>query len=321
MRDEILAHQLPIEKSLRQLLDRRRTQSTLRKLTTSPAQAVDFSSNDFLSLSTSPILHAAFLRELRNSKLGLGSGGSRLLDGNSSYAEDLERDIAAFHRAPAGLLFNSGFDANSGFFACVPQPNDIVIYDEYIHASVHDGMRLSRIRQRLSFAHNSVADLKSLLEECKRNNGQIEGGQSHVFVAVEAIYSMDGDLAPLKAIVELIETVLPRKNGYVIVDEAHSTGVIGQYGRGLVCDLGLEDKVFARLHTFGKSLACNGAILLCSPLLRQYLINYARPLIYTTFLSYPALAAIRASYTFFQQGGVEPVSQFGECYFPVRLYA
>jgi 8-amino-7-oxononanoate synthase len=140
----------------------------------------------------------------------------------------------------------------------VPQPNDIVIYDEYIHASVHDGMRLSRTRQRLSFAHNSVADLKGLLEECKRNNGQIEGGQSHVFVAVEAIYSMDGDLAPLKAIVELIETVLPQKNGYVIVDEAHSTGVIGQYGRGLVCDLGLEDKVFARLHTFGKSLACNG---------------------------------------------------------------
>jgi len=258
MRDEILAHQLPIEKSLRQLLDRRRAQSTLRKLTTSPAQAVDFSSNDFLSLSTSSILHAAFLRELGNSKLGLGSGGSRLLDGNSSYAEDLERDIAAFHRAPAGLLFNSGFDANSGFFACVPQPNDIVIYDEYIHASVHDGMRLSRTRQRLSFAHNSVANLKSLLEECKRNNGQIEGGQSHVFVAVEAIYSMDGDLAPLKAIVELVETVLPRKNGYVIVDEAHSTGVIGQYGRGLVCELGLEDKVFARLHTFGKSLACNG---------------------------------------------------------------
>lgn len=321
MRDEILAHQLPIEKSLRQLLDRRRAQSTLRKLTTSPAQAVDFSSNDFLSLSTSSILHAAFLRELGNSKLGLGSGGSRLLDGNSSYAEDLERDIAAFHRAPAGLLFNSGFDANSGFFACVPQPNDIVIYDEYIHASVHDGMRLSRTRQRLSFAHNSVADLKSLLEECKRNNGQIEGGQSHVFVAVEAIYSMDGDLAPLKAIVELVETVLPRKNGYVIVDEAHSTGVIGQYGRGLVCELGLEDKVFARLHTFGKSLACNGAILLCSPLLRQYLINYARPLIYTTFLSYPALAAIRVSYTFFQQGSTEPVSQFGECYFPVRLYA
>ncbi|OCK82395.1 PLP-dependent transferase [Lepidopterella palustris CBS 459.81] len=308
MHDDISTGQLPIEASFRQLLNRRRLQSTLRRLTVSPEQSVDFSSNDFLSLSTSSALRSAFLKELAKPDLKLGSGGSRLLDGNSTYAEQLERDIAAFHRAPAALLFNSGFDANSGFFACVPQHGDVVIHDEFIHASVHDGMRLSRASQCFPFAHNSVADLRRLLEECKKNSESIADGRSHVFIAVEATYSMDGDLAPLKAIVEAVEEVLPRKNGYITVDEAHATGVIGPQGRGLVCQLGLEDKIFARLHTFGKSLACNGAVMLSSPILRDYLINYARPLIYTTFMSYPNLVAIRASYTFFQQGHTEPLA-------------
>ncbi|KAF2473836.1 PLP-dependent transferase [Lindgomyces ingoldianus] len=298
MRDGI--DQLPIERALHKLLDRRRANSTLRTLTISTQQC-DFSSNDFLSLSKSELLRTAFLDELSNCRL-LGSGGSRLLDGNSQYAEDLEHDIALFHRAPSGLLFNSGFDANAGFYACVPQPGDIIVYDELIHASVHDGMRLSRATKRVPFSHNSVDDLRRVLEECLRKSQSLRDGRSHVMIAVEAVYSMDGDLAPLKAIVETVEDVVPRDCGYVIVDEAHSTGVIGPDGRGLVCELNLEDRIFARLHTFGKALACNGAIILCSPLLRHYLVNYARPLIYTTFMSYPTLAAIRASYSLLQDG-------------------
>ncbi|KAF1993377.1 PLP-dependent transferase [Amniculicola lignicola CBS 123094] len=291
----------PLEIALQQHLDRRRASHTLRTLTL-PSQQIDFSSNDFLSLSSSPTLRAAFLQELASAQLPLGSGGSRLLDGNSKYAEDLERLIAEFHGAEAGLLFNSGFDANAGFFACVPQKGDFVVYDALIHASVHDGMRLSRATKRVSFKHNSVADLRRVLELCLEESGLLREGKSHVFVAVEAIYSMDGDLAPLKEIVELVEAVLPPGCGYVAVDEAHSTGVIGPQGRGLVSELGLEQRVFARLHTFGKALACNGAIILGSPLLRHYLINYARPLIYSTFMSYPALAAVRASYSLLQQG-------------------
>lgn len=130
-----------------------------------------------------------------------------------------------------------------------------------------------------------------------------------MFIAVEAVYSMDGDVAPLEEIVALIKGVLPKGNGHLIVDEAHSNGVFGPKGRGLVCELGLEKEVTIRLHTFGKALACNGAILLCSQLIRQYLINYARPMIYTTFMSYPALAAIRASYTFLIEGKTEPLAR------------
>jgi 8-amino-7-oxononanoate synthase len=248
----------PLEQSLQVLLGRRRQQSTLRQLTLPRPNQIDFSSNDFLSLSTSPILKATFIQELSSSQLPTGSGGSRLLDGNSRFAEDLEQLIARFHNASSGLLFNSGFDANAGFFSCVPQPGDIIVYDSLIHASVHDGMRLSRASATLPFAHNSVEDLRRVLLSCLADLSTIREGQNHVIIAVEAVYSMDGDLAPLKEIIEVVETVLPPGTGYVVVDEAHSTGVLGPNGRGLVCELGLEEKIFARLHTFGKSLACNG---------------------------------------------------------------
>ncbi|KAF2873679.1 pyridoxal phosphate-dependent transferase [Massariosphaeria phaeospora] len=289
----------PLETRLRTLLQRRQAHSTLRTLTTTTPHQTDFSSNDFLSLATSAHLKTAFLAELAAAQLPLGSGGSRLLDGNSPYAENLEREIADFHGASAGLLFNSGFDANAGFFACVPQAGDVVVYDELIHASVHDGMRLSRAGSRVPFRHNCVQDLRRVLGACVEG---VRARKGHVIVAVETVYSMDGDLAPLQEIVETVEEVLPKGMGYVVIDEAHSTGVLGPRGRGLVCALGLERRVFARLHTFGKALACGGAIILGSSVLRLYLINYARPLIYTTFLSYPALAAIRASYSLLQNG-------------------
>ncbi len=245
----------PLQAQLHLLLNRRKRQSRLRSLKASPAGSVDFSSNDFLSLSTSPILTAIFLNELKNISQ-LGSTGSRLLDGNSSYAENLERQIADFHNGPAGLLVNSGFDANVGIFSCLPQPGDVVVYDKLIHASVHDGLKASRAGSTIQFAHNSVSDLKSVLEEVVLKSS---AGQSYnVFVVVESVYSMDGDLAPLTEIVELVEALFPTKTGHVIVDEAHATGIYGKRGRGRVCELGLEGRVFVRLHTFGKALACNG---------------------------------------------------------------
>ena len=288
-------------------LNKRRSSATIRQLATNPPNSVDFSSNDFLSLAIDADLRDAFLTELRSGPTATGSGGSRLLDGNSTYAERLEREIASFHHATAGLLCNSGFDANVGLFSCLPQPGDIILYDEYIHASVHDGMRLSRADKCICFVHNDVSALRSVIRQCLLDDMEVQEGRRSIFVAVEAVYSMDGDVAPLEAIISALDDLLPEGNGHLIVDEAHSTGVFGEQGRGLVCQLGLEDKVLVRLHTFGKALACNGAILLCSPLIRQYLVNYARSLIYTTFMSYPALAAIKASYQYMMQGKTEPL--------------
>lgn len=248
--------------SMRLNLSKRAAKSSLRALTISPPTSTDFSSNDFLSLSSSPSLHASLITHLSSAPPRLGSGGSRLLDGNSTYAESLESDIASFHGAEAGCLFNSGFDANAGFFACVPQPGDVVVYDAAIHASVHEGMRLSRAGTRLSFQHNDVDDLQRVLEGVLAGDALVRAGKRSVFLAVESLYSMDGDLVPLAAIVEVVERLLPIGNGKIIVDEAHSTGLYGEHGRGVVCSLGLERRVFARLHTFGKALACNGGMLI-----------------------------------------------------------
>lgn len=245
----------PLQAQLQYLLDRREQQSKLRSLKACSAGFVDFSSNDFLSLSTSPILRAIFFDELMTIPQ-LGSTGSRLLDGNSPYAEKLEREIANFHHGPAGLLVNSGFDANVGIFSCLPQPGDIVIYDELIHASVHDGIKASRAGSTIPFAHNSVSDLRNVLDEVILRSST--GLSYNVFIAVESVYSMDGDLAPLAEISELVEGMFPAKNAHLVVDEAHATGIYGSQGRGRVCELGLEDKIFIRLHTFGKALACNG---------------------------------------------------------------
>ncbi|CZR61491.1 related to aminotransferase [Phialocephala subalpina] len=295
----------PIENKMRALLDRRKSLSSFRTLTTFPPSSIDFSSNDFLSLSTSPLLRSAYLQELHNyPNFRLGSTGSRLLDGNSTYAEDLEKEIANFHNAESALLFNSGFDANSGFFACAPQPGDIIIYDEFVHASAREGIKLSRCSKNLPFRHNSVEDLKRVILELKRDDREVRDGKRSVLIAVESLYSMDGDLAPLEEIVNLVERELGR-NGLLVVDEAHSTGIYGDHGRGVVCALGLEKRIFARLHTCGKALACNGAAILGSSLVREYLINYARPLIYTTAMSFPSLAAIKVVYSLMREGRTE----------------
>lgn len=251
-------------------LSARASHSGLRQLTLAAASATDFSSNDFLSLSRSPSLRAAYLAEFAaaSARLPLASTGSRLLDGNSAYACALEADVAAFHRGPAGLLFNSGFDANAALFSCLAAATDAVLYDEHIHASVHDGMRLSRAASRCDpFPHNCVAGFEAALKRRWRSmQADLTSDDGHVFVAVESVYSMDGDIAPLHELLAVMDAVLPPGHGHLIVDEAHATGVFGPRGRGLVCALGLEARVFARLHTFGKALACGGGGYLLFPL-------------------------------------------------------
>ncbi len=252
----------------------RKASGAIRQLKTDRL-AVDFCSNDYLGIVKHQLLNIP-------SNYSHGSTGSRLISGNDANIEILEKKITAFHHAPAGLLFNSGYDANLGLLSCVPQKGDTILYDELSHASIRDGIRLSFARS-FSFRHNDIEDLGKKLSLATGN----------IFVITEAVFSMDGDTAPLKEIVALTD----KYNGKLIVDEAHSTGILGNKGEGLVQLLNLEKQCFARIHTFGKAMGCHGAIVLGSETLREYLINFCRPFIYTTAISPAAVAAIDAAYT------------------------
>jgi 8-amino-7-oxononanoate synthase len=239
---------------------------------------VDFCSNDYLGFAQSAVLKAKTAEEVERNALNWnGSTGSRLLSGNSGYAEDLEHYIAVQHGAEAGLFFNSGYDANLGLFSSLPQRGDTIITDELIHASTIDGARLS-YANRYWFKHN---DLDSLADKLKNARGTC-------YVAIESVYSMDGDQAPIADILDITE----RYNAHLIADEAHA---IGLYGFGLVKG-DLVKRVFARVLTFGKALGCHGAIVLGSTGLKNYLINFARSFIYTTSLPAHQLASVRMAY-------------------------
>lgn len=276
------------------------------RIVTSRQSVIDFTSNDYLSLSRSPTLRGAVLGALSSAPDILGSGGSRLLVPAPAHAA-LEARLCRFFDAEAAILFNSGFDANVGLLSAVPQPGDVVVYDELIHASVHDGMRTSRLSRDslVSFAHNSVPSLRHTIRRVLSHSEDVKSGKSSVFVVVESLYSMDGTFAPLSDVVDCVEEMLPLGNGYVIVDEAHATGIYGPKGRGLVAALGLEKRIFARLHTFGKSLAASGAVLLTTELVRDYLLNYARSFIYTTALTNASVIAAGCSFDMLEDGTTE----------------
>jgi 8-amino-7-oxononanoate synthase len=288
-----------IEHHLFNILEERKQQSLFRSLRTSK-NLVDFCSNDYLGFSQ---------KIKQNSEIysfPSGATGSRLLAGNTQFVENLEQEIADFHGAEAGLIFNSGYDANVGLLSCLPQKNDLLFTDELIHASMIDGARLS-YATRYKFRHNDVEDLERRIAPPAPDGGAFSSTLHHeksesvvppsgvrglLFIAIESVYSMDGDLADLEAIVNLSE-----KYGVnLIVDEAHATGVFGKNGRGLVSELGLEDKVFARVVTFGKALGCHGAIVLGSKNLRDYLINFARPFIYSTAAPMHSHQSVRQAY-------------------------
>jgi 8-amino-7-oxononanoate synthase len=264
-------------------LNQRKQEGLFRELKP-PQPLIDFSSNDYLGFARSEVFSERIKDSLttNGSAARHGSTGSRLLTGNTLLAEELETEIARFHAAESGLLFNSGYDANLGLFSSLAGRNDTILYDELIHASIKDGARLS-LALHFSFRHN---DLNHLEQKIKSAKGRI-------FVAVESVYSMDGDSAPLT---ELVALAGQYPDVHLIVDEAHATGVFGEKGCGLVQELKLEDKFFARVHTFGKALGCHGAIVLGSNALRSYLINFARSFIYTTALPHPSLTAIREAY-------------------------
>jgi 8-amino-7-oxononanoate synthase len=268
-------HKSTFEEHLQQKLNDRISNSLYRSLIVAHNK-IDFCSNDYLGF-------AKKFAESNFSYSNAGATGSRLISGNSAQAELAEQCVAKYHQTEAALIFNSGYAANVGLFSCIAGKDDVFIYDEYIHASVHDGMRLS-LANKHKFKHNDVADLENKL---RLNNAQ------NKFVAIESIYSMDGDEAPLIEIVE----VCKKYNALLIVDEAHAIGIIGNKGEGLVAANKLQDDVFAAVYTFGKALGLHGAAVAGSNVLKNYLINFSRSFIYSTALPPIAYSHIAKAYS------------------------
>jgi 8-amino-7-oxononanoate synthase len=244
-----------------------------------PRSGVDFASNDYLALAGSPRLQHAAANGLACG-IPVGSGGSRLLRGNHAEHEQLEVEAAGFFGAESALFFSSGYAANIAAFAALPQRGDLVVYDALIHASAHDGMRLGRA-QTVAAAHNDGGAFEAAIRRWRA-----EGGVGRPWIAVESLYSMDGDQAPLAELAE----IAARHEAMLLIDEAHATGVFGRSGRGLAEALHQQENVVT-LHTCGKALGCEGA-LLCGPaVLRDFLINRARSFIFSTAPS-PLMAHI-----------------------------
>jgi len=278
-----------VHESLQKILDKRKEESLYRSLQVNDGM-VDFCSNDYLSFARSQKIKDKVRQKDLSQSYYLGATGARSISGNSVYAEELEKYLANFHHAEAGLLFNSGYDANVGLFSSIAKKEDSIICDELIHASIIDGCRLG-YANRFRFSHNNLDELEKKLNHAKGN----------IFVAVESVYSMDGDMADLKS----ISAICKKYNAQLIVDEAHATGIFGHQGRGLVCQLGLEKEVFARVHTFGKAMGCHGAIVIGAEVLRNYLINFARSFMFTTALPMHSLIQIKTAYEEMDQSGFD----------------
>lgn len=254
-------------------LDRR---SRLRRL--APRDGLDFASNDYLALASSGRLAAA-VAEAIGRGVPVGAAGSRLLRGNHPEHEALEAEAAAFFGADAALYLGSGYAANVALFTALPQRGDLVVHDELIHASVHEGLRTTKADVAAA-RHNDAAAFEAAILDWRGR-----GGTGLPFLAVESVYSMDGDRAPLDALMAIAE----RHGGFLVVDEAHGTGVFGPDGRGLSAPFEGREALVA-LHTCGKALGTGGALVTAASELIQTLVNRAKPFIYATAPS-PLLAA------------------------------
>jgi 8-amino-7-oxononanoate synthase len=269
-------------------LNSRKENNSFRSLKTL-TNLIDFSSNDYLGFAKSEAIFEATHQFLigRNIKMN-GATGSRLLSGNHVLYDEVEIMLSTFHQTETAIIFNSGYDANLGFLSCVPQRGDIILYDEFIHASIRDGIQLSKAKA-YKFEHNNLKDLEKQVLSVR---AQLRTITSEIYVVTEAVFSMDGDSPDLIK----MSAICKKNKAFFVVDEAHAIGVFGENGAGLVQELNLQNDVFARIITFGKALGCHGAAILGSKQLQQYLVNFARSFIYTTGLSPHSLATIKSAY-------------------------
>ena len=269
-------------KNLSAKLEIRKQNNALRKLPLSN-KLIDFASNDYLGLSKSEaIFHETHQYLINNKIIQNGATGSRLLSGNHKLYPETENYIAQFHKSESALIFNSGYDANVGFFSSLPQKGDLILYDELCHASIRDGIQLSNAKA-YKFNHNDFDDLEKLI---------LRNANTIIYIVTESVFSMDGDTPNLEELVQVSE----KYNCYLVIDEAHALGVFGDKGEGLVQMLDLQNQVFARIMTFGKGLGCHGAAILGSLELTNYLVNFSRSFIYTTGLSPHSVATILMGY-------------------------
>jgi 8-amino-7-oxononanoate synthase len=278
---------------LTKALHMRESQGALRQLKLVKPSLIDFSSNDYLGLARSAELKKAIAQRYQSLSSSLnGATGSRLLSGNSAYIEEVEKELAVIFKSEACLIFNSGYTANLAVLSSLAKRGDTILYDELSHASIKDGLRLSQAT-RFHFHHNDVNDLESKLRKA----------QGNCFVIVESIYSMDGDSSPLETIVNLCE----RYSAYLMLDEAHSTGVVGEAGNGLACELNLQSKIPVRIYTFGKAMGIHGACVTGSKQLISFLVNFARPFIYTTAPDNHSITSISSAFSFLKATPQIPV--------------
>lgn len=278
-------------KKLQDKINERKTHNMLRTLGTQH-HLIDFSSNDYLGFSNLKEIFDMTHRYLETSNLARnGATGSRLLSGNYKLYQEVENTISEFHHSESALIFNSGYNANLGFFASVPQRGDIILYDEYIHASIRDGIGMSHAKS-YKYRHNDLKHLDEMLKRLSTDKAGVQHNPSVIYVVTESVFSMDGDAPDMASLIHISK----QHQAYLVIDEAHATGVFGKNGEGLLQELGLENEVFARIITFGKALGSHGAAILGSKALTQYLINFARPFIYTTALPPHSLMTIKSVY-------------------------
>jgi len=276
-----------LPKSLQRKLAKRQSENAFRALK-SKSGLIDFSSNDYLGFSReNEISEKAGGLMARTKGEGNGATGSRLLSGNHELYTILENYLSEYHNSEAALVFNSGYDANLGFFSTVPQRGDLILYDELCHASIRQGIQLSHAKS-YKFQHNSVDDFLANLKSLKAD---VKFKKSEIYVVTESVFSMDGDTPDLSALASYCKEA----GIYLVVDEAHALGV---FGKGLVQELGLQEEVFARILTFGKSLGVHGAAILGSKDLKDFLVNFCKSLIYTTGLPPHTVSTILAAYHF-----------------------
>ncbi len=262
-------------------LEALRRRGRLREL--EPGLGADFTSNDYLGLANAPELQRAVMAAMARG-VPIGAGGSRLLRGNHPEHEALEVEAARFFGAESALFFGGGFVANTAIFATLPARGDLIVHDELIHASAHEGMRLSKA-ETIPARHNDVNAFDEAIKGWRAT-----GATGQVWIAVESLYSMDGNRAPLTELAE----VASRHDAMLVIDEAHATGVFGPNGRGLGAALEGRPNVIS-LHTCGKALGVMGALVLCPLVMRDFLVNRARSFIYATAPSPLVAAAVRAA--------------------------
>lgn len=250
-----------------------------------PRAGLDFASNDYLALAESPELAAAAAAALARG-VPIGAGGSRLLRGNHPEHEALEGEAARFFGSESAIYFSAGFSANEALLATAPQRHDLILYDALVHASAHDGMRLS-LASSVKFSHNDAGAAEEAIRAWRG-----KGGRGRVWIVIESLYSMDGDKAPL----DDFSALAAKNEAFLVIDEAHATGVYGPGGRGLAARFeGAENVV--TLHTCGKALGVMGGLLCLPRALRDFLINRCRPFIFATAPSPLVAAIVRAALT------------------------